>query len=1012
MPLTGGAVTLSLNACHLLGLEDAPPDTLEGLVALCTPEDQQLLREACERGLNGSASGRFEVEVRMNVAGRPTWFRHRADTDPDSAEGDTLICVIQDVSQEKQALRDATEQLEAAIQIERDRLQAASSAGIVGVWDWYVPENVLVWDKVMYQLYGLEESSFGGAYEAWSKAVHPDDRPGAEEGIEEALRGVREYDRLFRVVWPSDGSTHYIKASAHTTFDEHGQPLRMIGINVDVTEQLARDEALRETTRIAVEANMAKSDFLARMSHEIRTPMNAVIGLSAMGMELPDMPAKAADYMSRIQQSSVALMRILDDILDFSKIEARQMELDPQEFDLEALVEASTELFALSAHQKGLQVVIDIDQSLPSFLVGDAPRLNQILSNLLGNAIKFTSQGQIVLSVRRRPPGDDCDARSVRIEFAVRDTGIGIAPESIKKLLQPFSQADESISRRFGGSGLGLVISQRLCELMGGSIQVDSQPGVGSTFSFNLVMPIARERTAALDPSRLRYQRVLVVDDLAEQRQMIVDVLEHWRVDAVQAEGGREAIDLISRSREGAGKPFDLVLLDWDMPEVDGLDVARWIHDSAAEGDLPRPPAVIMVTAYDCDQLLRKAGDLRLDEVLQKPVTASRLLSILRGSRRSGSPRVLGQPPQAYRQRAAPIAGAHVLLVEDTEDSQMVATDMLERMGLRVTVADNGLKALEVLQDTAVDIILMDVHMPVMDGLQTTRQIRMRPELAQVPVLAMTAAALPKDREDCAAAGMAAVITKPVNPNALLDALLRWLKPRVPASITSPNPVTPAAADREDATAAPLADGFPEIAGIDRQDAAQRLLGNATLFNGLLVAASTGLRPNMDAARAAVLRGDYAQAASQVHALRGRLNNLGARAAGALAAQAESSLRSPDPTATDLGALGQAVTALVTAIRQALSSQPIAAPRNIREKSSDTATSATPATSAVNVTATLKTLLALLEVHDVKALECWRELQPEIEARLDAGLREPLRAAMAALDFSEVARLLRQLETQ
>jgi CheY-like chemotaxis protein len=331
---------------------------------------------------------------------------------------------------------------------------------------------------------------------------------------------------------------------------------------------------------------------------------------------------------------------------------------------------------------------------------------------------------------------------------------------------------------------------------------------------------------------------------------------------------------------------------------------------------------------------------------------------------------------------------------------------MLERMGLRVTVADNGLKALEVLRDTAVDIILMDVHMPVMDGLQATRLIRERRELAEVPVLAMTAAALPKDRENCAAAGMAAVITKPVDPNALLDALLRWVKPRTPASITS-TPVTPAAPDGEDATAARLGDGFPEIAGIDRRDAIQRLLGNATLFNGLLVAASTGLQTKMDAARSAVLRGDHPQAASQVHALRGSLYTLGAREAGALAAQAETSLRSTDPTATDLGGLGQAVTALVTAIRRALSSQTIAAPRNIRATPSDTATPTAP---AVPYTAALQSLLALLEVHDVKALECWRELQPAIEVRLDAGLREPLCAAMAALDFTEAARLLRQLE--
>jgi HPt (histidine-containing phosphotransfer) domain-containing protein len=253
---------------------------------------------------------------------------------------------------------------------------------------------------------------------------------------------------------------------------------------------------------------------------------------------------------------------------------------------------------------------------------------------------------------------------------------------------------------------------------------------------------------------------------------------------------------------------------------------------------------------------------------------------------------------------------------------------------------------------------------------------------------------------------MAAVITKPVDPNALLDALLRWVKPRAPASVTS-TPVMPAAPDREGATAAPLDDAFPEIAGIDLQDASQRFLGNATLFNGLLIAASTGLQAKMDAARSAVLRNDHAQAASQVHALRGSLYTLGAREAGALAAQVESSLRSTDPIAADLGGLGQAVTALITAIRRALASHTIASPRNIRAASSDTATSTAP---AVPNKAALQSLLALLEVHDVKALECWREIQPVIEAHVDAGWREPLCAAMAALDFTEAARLLRQLE--
>jgi PAS domain S-box-containing protein len=351
-------------------------------------------------------------------------------------------------------------------------MRPPASAGIVGVWDWYIPEDVLVWDDVMYRLYGLKAEDFGGAYEAWSSAVHPEDRAGAGEALAAALRGERDYEYVFRVVWPSDGSTHFIKAGAHTAFDENGKAVRMVGVNHEVTERITREQALKEATRAAVEANMAKSEFLARMSHEIRTPMNAVIGLSAMGMELPDMPHRAAAYMKRIHQSSAALMSLLNDILDFSKIEARQMELAPEEFELQALLESSTDLFALAAHQKGLQLVTDIDPALPRFLVGDASRLIQILNNLLGNAIKFTPSGRILLRVHQLASSHDRDTRCVRLRFLVQDTGIGISPESVGDLFLPFSQTDESISRRYGGSGLGLVISQRLCELMGGRIQV------------------------------------------------------------------------------------------------------------------------------------------------------------------------------------------------------------------------------------------------------------------------------------------------------------------------------------------------------------------------------------------------------------------------------------------------------------------------------------------------------------------------------------------------------------
>jgi two-component system sensor histidine kinase/response regulator len=357
---------------------------------------------------------------------------------------------------------------------------------------------------------------------------------------------------------------------------------------------------------------------------------------------------------------------------------------------------------------------------------------------------------------------------------------------------------------------------------------------------------------------------------------------------------------------------------------------------------------------------------------------------------------------QEQQRRAALITGAHVLVVEDTEDSQVVARMMLERLGLRVTVAGNGQQALDLLQDTKVDIILMDVHMPVMDGLQATRLIRQREALDSVPVLAMTAAASPADRRDCAAAGMVDMITKPIAPGELLEALLRWLKPRAAATVAS------AETARADAEPPASADGFPEIAGIDRFDAVRRFLGNAALFHSLLVRASTVCESQVHAAMSAAQRGDRAEAAHQVHALRGGLGNLGARDAWVLASRAESSLRSTDvpPPAADLHELEKAVTTLTAAIRHHLMSQAAGAPV---ESPMGVAGGATP---AVPDGAALQTLLALLDVHDVKALECWQAIQPAVEAGKGADFCAPLRAAMAALDFTEAARLVRRMEAE
>ncbi|MEI6032536.1 MAG: ATP-binding protein [Synechococcaceae cyanobacterium ELA739] len=601
-------------------LGPALPDTLSALIEAC-PAPDRLEIAAALAGL-AAGTGVIELEHRLVLGDDVRWLQQRIAwlSGPDG-----LPCAAQGV------VRDITREKARHLEVSRanERLSTATTAGGVGVWDWDVPNNVLVWDEVMYQLYGLQEGDFGGAYEAWSVAIHPEDKAATEGDIQAALNGEREYAPRFRVIWP-DGSIHHIKAASRTTYDAEGRPLRMIGVNYDLTSQVAVEEALARAKVDAEAANRAKSLFLANMSHEIRTPMNAVIGLSALGSSLPDLPPRIAEYLKRIHSSSLALLSTLNDILDYSKLEADRVSLEQTEFDLDELLENIIDLFALGAESKGVELVLGVEPGLPATLVGDPLRLGQVLNNLVGNAVKFTEVGHVRLRVTGLPA---VTSSSARLKFAIEDTGIGISAEDQERLFSPFTQADGSIARRFGGTGLGLVLSQRLVALMGGALTVESELGRGSTMHFEVELPVGARRDLAQELLPIRGLRALVVDDVESSRQMLVEILASWSVEAVEASSGAEAIALLLPSRTAPQRPFDLVLLDWRMPTMSGLEVVRWIRDRVEEQVLREPPVVVMVTAFDREQLLAEAAGLPLQAVLRKPVSASRLLDTLMGLR-------------------------------------------------------------------------------------------------------------------------------------------------------------------------------------------------------------------------------------------------------------------------------------------------------------------------------------------------------------------------------------------
>lgn len=538
-------------------------------------------------------------------------------------------------------------------------------------------------------------------------------------------------------------------------------------------DEQARSEELRLAKAAAESATQAKAQFLANMSHEIRTPMNAILGMTQLALK-GELPQRQRDYLDKSLRAGRHLLGVLNDILDLSKAEAGKLSVESIAFNLEQTLSNVGEMVGEKAGEKGLELVIDVGRDVPQMLVGDPLRLSQVLVNLANNAVKFTERGEVALACRvlgETPEG-------VELEFEVRDTGIGIPPQTCDLLFRSFQQADESITRRFGGTGLGLAISARLVSLMGGRIGVRSEPGKGSTFWFTTRMARSAMQPQRAAPESLRGRRVLVVDDHEYARAVMVQMLQSMGFDTEDAVSGEAALRQVAQARE-AGRPFDAVLLDWQMPQMDGIEAARRLRRQAGGPMAGHPPALILVTAYCREEVIAAARVAGMADVLAKPVSPSLLLDALTAALRPAvTPAPVPElPPRVDR-------AVRVLLVEDHAVNREVAQGLLRLHGVQVDEAVDGGQAVAMLRDAPAgrwQAVLMDMQMPVLDGIEATQAIRAMERHRALPIIAMTANALVGDRTRCLAAGMNDHLAKPIIEAELQRVLDRWLGAAPPA---------------------------------------------------------------------------------------------------------------------------------------------------------------------------------------------------------------------------------------
>jgi len=786
-----------------------------------------------------------------------------------------ISAIVHDLSQHKQNERQLLEL--------STRLRLATHFAGIGIWEWDMVNNKLLFDDMTRKLTGISSKKFNGIKEEWEKIVHPEDLPEYYKRLHVVLeKKEKEFSIEYRIIKPGD-QICFIKSRALIQYEKSGQPIKMVGVSWDISDLKRSEEIQRKAKNLAEKANRAKSDFLANMSHEIRTPLNAIIGLNLLLRNTP-LDAKQKDYVGKIQLASSSLLGIINEILDFSKIEAGKLKIEYTKFNLDLVMNNLSQIIYLKAREKGLELLFYMEPQIPPTLIGDPLRVSQILMNLISNAIKFTEYGQIIVSAKIYKKSK----KNITLKFSVKDTGIGISEDNQTRLFKSFSQIDTSVSRKYGGTGLGLSISRRLVEMMGGKIWVQSEVGKGSTFFFTVKLGYEekKDKTFFQPPVELRNMRIMVVDDIKDIRETIKEQLEIFSPDTTTVASAEECILELRNALISGSKYYDLIIMDWKLEGINGLEAAKQIKK---DPEIIHKPKIILMSAY-IDKETLNTDHLYFEGFITKPFTLSTLFNIIlevfgkEAQKEYSTSGIIAVIPTGFDE----IKGARILLVEDNVLNQQVIKELLENEGFFITIAQDGLEAVEKVFESAdkepYDLVFMDLRMPKKDGYEATREIRAHKQFEKLPIIALTADIAAGDiKRQCISAGMNDVLSKPIEPSGLYSMLVKWIKPG--------NRVAFEAQKTTESKEIEIQKTLQGLSEIDSASGLMRINYNYRLYAKMLLKFKNNYANFIDELKAALNQGEIERFNRMIHTLKGVAGNLGMPGLQQAAQRLESNIR-------------------------------------------------------------------------------------------------------------------------